>query len=138
MKTSSTFTSAGWSVTVWFMDAGINNGYPYLSWQNPGGTPVPVESEVYQLPTEFSLSQNYPNPFNPSTTIAYSLPERSIVTLKIYDLLGKEVAALVNSEIVTAGNHEEQWNAANMPSGVYFYRLTSGSSTATKKLVLLK
>jgi hypothetical protein len=108
MKISSTFVNAGWSVSVWFMDSGINNGYPYLSWQNPGGTPVPVEKGIKQLPEQFSLRQNYPNPFNPSTTISFTVPERSQVTLKIYDVLGKEVATLLNNETITGGNHHAE------------------------------
>ena len=85
----------------------------------------------------FNLSQNYPNPFNPSTTIAFALPSRAFVKLKIYDLLGRELATLVSEEL-PAGNYTRQWNASNMSSGVYFYRLEAGSSLQTKKLILLK
>ncbi|HVN49626.1 MAG TPA: endo-1,4-beta-xylanase, partial [Bacteroidota bacterium] len=85
----------------------------------------------------FSLSQNYPNPFNPTTNIAFSVPARSFVSLKIYNVLGQEIATLANEEL-SAGNYTRQWNAINIQSGVYFYRLQAGSYTATKKLVLLK
>jgi len=87
--------------------------------------------------SKFSLDQNYPNPFNPSTTISFTLPSNSLVSLKVFDILGREVATLV-SEKLCAGNHLRQWNAVDLPSGVYFYRLTAGSFTDTKKFVLLK
>ena len=93
---------------------------------------------------QFALSQNYPNPFNPSTNISFSLTSQSYVSLKVFDLIGREVATLV-SEKLSAGNHTRQWNAYSMPSGVYFYRLSvhsgaagTGSFTETKKLLLLK
>jgi len=88
-------------------------------------------------PMNFVLEQNYPNPFNSSTTISFGLPLRSFVSLKIFDLIGREVVTLV-SETLPAGNHLRQWNALNMPSGVYFYRLQAGSFTETSKLVLLR
>jgi hypothetical protein len=84
-----------------------------------------------------SLNQNYPNPFNPSTTFSFSLQSRSFVSLKVFDLLGREVAAIASEEL-SAGNYTRQWNASRLPSGVYFYRLQTGSSVETKKLVLLK
>ncbi len=88
-------------------------------------------------PAEFSLSQNYPNPFNPSTTINYSVPEKSFVTLKVYNVLGKEVASLVNNQ-EDAGSHQVNFNAINLSSGMYFYTIRAGNFTATKKLILLK
>lgn len=87
--------------------------------------------------TGFMLAQNYPNPFNPTTTIAYSIPANQQVRLKVYDLLGKEVADLVD-EIQRAGNHVTSWDASSVAGGVYFYRLTSGSAVETRSLVLLK
>ena len=89
------------------------------------------------IPQKYILYQNYPNPFNPSTKIQYAVSSRQLVTLKIYDLLGRELATLVNEE-KSAGSYEVRWNAANLPSGVYFYQLKAGSYTATKKLLLLK
>jgi photosystem II stability/assembly factor-like uncharacterized protein len=99
------------------------------------------------LPFVFALHQNYPNPFNPVTKIKYSVPSslssqertgvRSFVTLKIYDILGKEVTVLVNKE-QEAGEYEVEWNASNIPSGVYFYTLRAGGFTTTKKLILLR
>jgi hypothetical protein len=98
------------------------------------------------MPQQSALYQNYPNPFNPTTTIEFQIPpspfsekgERGgFVSLKIFDLLGREVATLVN-EKKPAGSHQVQWNAGNIPSGVYFYRLSAGSFIETKKLLLLK
>lgn len=89
------------------------------------------------LPNEYNLMQNYPNPFNPTTTINYSLQMSSVTTLKVYDVLGREVKTLVN-ERQTAGLHSVTFNAEDLPSGVYFYRLTAGSFVDTKKLLLLK
>ena len=88
-------------------------------------------------PIDFYLSQNYPNPFNPSTKINYSVPEYGLVTIKVYDVLGYEVATLVNKEQV-AGSYEVDFNAARLSSGIYFYKLQSGSFIETKKMILLK
>ena len=88
-------------------------------------------------PFAFALNQNYPNPFNPSTTISYSIPEKSFVTIKIFNVLGNEVASLVNNQ-VEAGEHNVQFNAMGLSSGVYFYTIQAGNFSATKKLMLLK
>jgi hypothetical protein len=96
-----------------------------------------VISSVSDVPVSNSLSQNYPNPFNPSTTISFALHSRSFVTLRIYDVLGREVSTIVSGEL-EAGNHTRQWNAAIMSSGVYFYRLQAGAYIQTKRLMLLK
>jgi hypothetical protein len=85
----------------------------------------------------YSLSNNYPNPFNPSTTISYSVPEIEFVTLKVYDVLGNEIATLVKEE-KPAGNYEVEFTAINLPSGIYFYRLQAGSFIETMKMVLMK
>ncbi|MGE5861224.1 MAG: T9SS type A sorting domain-containing protein, partial [Ignavibacteria bacterium] len=90
-----------------------------------------------ELPTAFSLQQNYPNPFNPGTKIIYSIPQASFVTLKIYDILGNEVATLVNEE-KSLGNYEAEFNAANLSAGIYFYKLQAGDFVQTKKMILLK
>jgi hypothetical protein len=101
------------------------------------GTPdgIAVANDV--LPKEYVLFHNYPNPFNPSTTISFSLPSRSFVSLKLFDALGREVA-IVCSEELPAGMHSRQWNAGGFPSGVYFYRLQAGGYSNTKALQLLK
>jgi hypothetical protein len=85
----------------------------------------------------YELSQNYPNPFNPTTTISYSIPQSSFVTLKVYDILGSEVAELVNGQ-VEAGVHRVNFNAFNLNSGVYFYTIKAGNFNETKKLMLMK
>jgi len=100
-------------------------------------SPNAVNHESLQLPYSFVLHQNYPNPFNPSTTISFSIPYRSFVSLKVFDLLGREAALLIN-ENQNGGNHSTTFNAANLPSGIYFYRLQAGSFSETKKLVLQK
>jgi len=89
------------------------------------------------IPFEYKLSQNFPNPFNPSTRISYSLPVSKLVTLKIYNVLGKEVRTLVNSK-QDAGNYEVVLNAADMSSGIYFYTITAGDFVETRRMVLLK
>ncbi|MCX8010544.1 MAG: T9SS type A sorting domain-containing protein, partial [Ignavibacteria bacterium] len=86
---------------------------------------------------EFSLSQNYPNPFNPATTIQFRIPYSQLITLKVYDVLGREVITLLNKPM-QAGQHKVEWNASNFPSGVYIYRLTAGTFSDTKKMLLMK
>jgi len=89
------------------------------------------------VPGKIVLLQNYPNPFNPTTTINYSIPKSGLVTIKVYDVLGKEVRTLVNEE-KTAGNYSVQFNGNNLSSGIYFYRMQSDNLSQTKKLILLK
>jgi hypothetical protein len=95
-----------------------------------------IEVEV-NGPLTFALGQNYPNPFNPSTLIKYSVPESGFVKLSVYNLIGEEVSVLVN-KVVDAGFYEAAFNAANLPSGIYFYRLQAGDYVETKKMVLMK
>lgn len=87
--------------------------------------------------TEYILNQNYPNPFNPSASIKYQIPEMSFVTVKVYDVLGNEISTLVNEE-KQMGRYEVEFNAVNLPSGVYFYRLQAGDFIETKKMILMK
>jgi hypothetical protein len=89
------------------------------------------------LPKEFNLSQNYPNPFNPVTTIQFNLPQKSSVELKIFDVLGNEVATIVNEE-KPAGTHSIEFNASELTSGVYLYTIKAGSFVETKKMILMK
>ena len=89
------------------------------------------------VPSEFKLEQNYPNPFNPVTTINFSLPERSMVTLKVYNIVGEDVAILINEER-EAGIHSVNFDANRLSSGVYFYKIQAGSYTSTKKMLLIK
>jgi len=96
-----------------------------------------VQEQASDSPEEFALEQNFPNPFNPSTTIQFHLPRASFVTLKIHNLLGEEIATLVHEQRA-AGEYRVQWQAENLPSGVYVYRLQAGEHLQSKKLVLLR
>jgi hypothetical protein len=89
------------------------------------------------IPSKFDLSQNYPNPFNPSTSISFDLPVDGKVSLKIFDMSGKEMMTLVN-EVKTAGYYSVSFNGSNLSSGAYFYRINAGDFTATKKMTLIK
>ena len=86
---------------------------------------------------DYKLNQNYPNPFNPTTKITYALPEKTVVTIKVFDILGNEIVQLVN-EVKDAGNHEIEFNAKNLSSGVYLYQLKTDKIKITKKLTLSK
>ena len=118
-----------------------------ISANDAGGNPVAVQpssssvlvsvSDINTVPTGYRLEQNYPNPFNPTTKIRYSVPNGGMVALRVYDILGKEVATLVD-EAQTPGLYEVEFNARNLTSGVYYYRLTAGSFSETSKLVLIK
>ncbi len=101
------------------------------------GTPTGVSTVSSEVPSSFLLKQNYPNPFNPTTNINFSLPQTGLVTLKVYDMSGKEVAVLLN-EVKSAGSYIVGFSAANLPSGAYFYRLSSGNFVETKKMMLVK
>ena len=101
------------------------------------GLPVGIANNNNQIPNSYNLLQNYPNPFNPTTKISFALPKAGNVELKVYDLLGREVATLIN-ETRTAGNYTVDFNASSIASGVYFYTIKSGDFTATKKMVLIK
>ncbi len=96
-----------------------------------------IEVEVNNIPARFSLEQNYPNPFNPATTISFSIPSSVYTSLKVYDILGNEVASLINEE-KHAGNYQLIFNATELSSGTYFYKLQAGSFVETKKMALIK
>jgi len=96
-----------------------------------------INDSSTSIPKHFLLNQNYPNPFNPTTTIKYQIPQAGFVSLKVYDMLGKEVAILVNEE-KPVGSYEVEFNGSRIPSGIYFYQLQSGSFVETKKLILVK
>lgn len=89
------------------------------------------------VPTDYDLSQNYPNPFNPTTTITFAVPSSGFVSLKVYDVLGREVKTLADDN-ESAGYHSVIFNASDLPSGVYFYRIDAGKYTSVKKLMLVK
>jgi hypothetical protein len=101
-----------------------------------GGT-TSVEEITNEIPTNYFLSQNYPNPFNPSTNIEYSIPSESFVELKVYDVLGNEIASLVNEQ-QQAGVYRADFTADNLPSGMYFARITANEFTQVVKMILLK
>jgi hypothetical protein len=96
-----------------------------------------VSEQPNTLPTKFELSQNYPNPFNPSTKISYTLVTKGMTRLSVFDILGREVAVLVN-EVQNAGSHEVTFTANNLSSGVYLCKLMNSGNMTTKKMVLMK
>ena len=101
-------------------------------------TPTEIESEtITEIPTIFALYQNYPNPFNPTTKIKWQSPISSHQTLKVYDILGKEIASLVD-EYKEAGYYEINFDATGFTSGIYFYKIQAGSFIQTKKMILIK
>ncbi len=102
------------------------------------GTGTPIEHIGSGLPQKVTLSQNYPNPFNPSTVIRFELPRATQTKLVIYNVLGQQVAVLVNNERLQTGSHLYRWNASSYASGVYFYRLTAGNRRVVKSMVLIK
>ncbi len=114
----------------------LNDGFAIRCVKDTGPVEVNNETPMQELKS-FSLNQNYPNPFNPSTEIYYELPKNSYVTLKVYDLLGKEVARLVD-DLQQKGNHSVRFNAKNFSSGVYFYTLRAENFVQTRKMVLLR
>ncbi|MGD1046630.1 MAG: T9SS type A sorting domain-containing protein [Bacteroidota bacterium] len=139
-------TSDSYSYTVrvitsgYFYTFAVDNGGNYPA-SAPGYlitvSATSVEQASSELPISYSLGQNYPNPFNPSTKIGFAIAKKSFVSLKVYDLLGKEVAVLVNSEYLS-GNYEVAFVGTSLASGIYFYRLQAGLFTETKKLILLR
>ena len=102
--------------------------------ENAPNSVKPIDSSI---PKTFSLVQNYPNPFNPSTRIAFSLPNEGFTKLVVYDILGNEVALLIN-ENLSAGNYDIKFNASKLPSGIYIYSLRSSQQVISKKMMLVK
>lgn len=114
------------------------NGF-LVSTNNGGGIATSVEEPVSQpVPSAIKLEQNYPNPFNPTTTIAYDVPEQSRVSLTVYNMLGQNVAMLVNNESKAAGRYNVRFDAGNLASGIYLYRLNVDGQTISKQLTLIK
>ncbi|MGE5456993.1 MAG: T9SS type A sorting domain-containing protein, partial [Methanococcaceae archaeon] len=118
---------------LYFGTGNITNG---ALWKYDLSNLLAVEDNPAPVKT-FSLSQNYPNPFNPSTQISFHLPEGAKVTIRVYDLLGKEAAVLMD-EYRSAGTHTVQFNASNLPSGMYIYQLRAGEHTSMRKMLLIK
>ncbi len=100
--------------------------------------PTGLNTRGSDVPTAYALQQNYPNPFNPSTQIAFALPRAGQVTLRVFDALGREISTLVNNEELSAGNHSRSFDATGLAGGVYYYRLTAGSYSAVRQMVLVK
>lgn len=132
------FTSSNTGYLVGDAVSTVTQGY-ILKTTNGGGICVPngIEPVTSEIPKKLQLYQNYPNPFNPTTSIKFELPKSSSVKLIIYDILGNEIAVLVNEQL-KSGSYEVEWNASNNSSGVYFYKLTAEGYTETKKMLLVK
>jgi hypothetical protein len=139
------------SITIWLkrglmipLKEGTNTVaiYGFWNWMNidfidiPNATVLSVDNNS-KIPTNYSLSQNFPNPFNPETSIRYSIPKQSHVTIKVFDILGREVTTLVNEE-KNVGNYEVKFNSKKIASGIYFYRIQAGDFLSTKKMTVLK
>ena len=134
--------TTNWLTAVSFTDTvnGIvvgENGTILRTTNGGGGVSFIEEQEIDENTTDYILRQNYPNPFNPSTTIKFTISDVRFTTLRIYDVLGNEIATLVNEE-KPVDNYEVEFNGTDLPSGIYFYQLRAGSYIETKKMVLLK
>ncbi|NQU29025.1 MAG: T9SS type A sorting domain-containing protein [Candidatus Marinimicrobia bacterium] len=142
VECATTINTAG---QIYYGDLSVLNGVAYSITATWDSTGLKTTTDLAGMPDEFQLHQNYPNPFNPTTTIQYELPLRSDVQITIYDLLGRDVTTLV-SETQDAGYKSVHWNATNVPSGMYFYRIEvhdpdaigTGGYTQTKRMILLK
>ncbi len=122
---------------LYFDDLLVGTGTGIYAQNNNGVLPVKEQNGNSNLPERFELRQNYPNPFNPSTIISFSLPSDGFVYLKVFNLLGEEVKTLINEE-KSKGNYNVTFNSADLPTGLYMYRLQSGKFVQTKKMLLLK
>jgi hypothetical protein len=124
--------------TAWFDNSGDGAGYDIwanvLDWDNPVGID---DRNMPNTLSSYKLSQNYPNPFNPSTTIRYNLPQSSYVTIEVYNITGQKIQTLLNDKMA-AGSHQIEFNAQNLSSGVYFYRIEAGEFQDVKKMILIK
>ena len=125
--------------TTWQDNRTESTGYDIwaniLSWDEAVGV---RPNDAHQSPQKFVLHQNYPNPFNSETKIRYSLPNSQTISLKIYDLLGREAMVLIDREYKTSGIHEIKCDAANLSSGIYYYQLQAGEFVRTRKMLLLR
>ena len=130
------YTGAGHDIWSQSYDDPILHRWLFSQRKETGAVKVELKTST-AIPLSSNLYDNYPNPFNPSTSISFSLGTRSSTSLRVYDVLGREVATIFSGEL-SAGSYTMQWHAENISSGVYFYRLQSGSFSETKKLLLLK
>ncbi len=132
----SSWVSPAGNVKIFITGGALGTSFPGLwTLQVPACSVTNIPG--LETPVNFDLSQNYPNPFNPTTKINYSMPKQALVTIKVYDMLGKEVATLVN-EVKTAGNYTVEFNGANLSSGVYFYKISAGDFSSVKRMTLIK
>jgi len=140
---SDEWSNGGWipvNSDFWVTDV-LGNKFSYYCYNGTlkyKSTTTNIGHIEQNLATEYVLSQNYPNPFNPTTAIGFSLLAVSNVTLKVYDILGKEVATLIHSRVMDEGKHEVEFDASNLPSGMYFYKLTANNFSQVKKMQVLK
>ncbi len=130
------------TLTPWFLAANQSNVFVYCYGTKIHGVytlarTTNVENISPKMPESFSLEQNYPNPFNPSTSIRFSINASAFTSLKVYDIVGRETATLVN-EILKAGSYEAKFDASRVPSGIYLYSLQAGQKSETKKMILIK
>ncbi len=128
--------------TQYYLQVAVNTPYGLSYFQNPPQqftteSVAGIKNPGLALPQEFELAQNYPNPFNPSTTITYSLPQAEHVRLKVYNVFGQEIQTLVD-RIQPPGSSFVTFDASNLPSGIYFYRLIAGRFSSTKKMTVIK
>ncbi len=128
---SASFTTSNY-LYAWLKGCNING----ITYGDTAFT-IGITQPFTEVPAVYSLEQNYPNPFNPSTNIEFKIPENSFVKLIVYDQLGREIEKLVDEEL-NPGTYKYDWNAADYPSGVYFYKLQAGEFVQTKKMVLIK
>ena len=133
----STELSGDWILRI--VDIGTGNTGTLLNWglEIVYAPTVTINNNTNTIPDKFSLFQNYPNPFNPVTKIKFDVPKSGFVVIKVFDILGKQIATIVN-ENLTEGSYEVTWNASQYPSGIYFYKLKTGDFTQTKKMILVK
>ncbi len=131
----------GLAAGTYYVDVKDYNNYGaysiIASTHRPAGIDVDVKQDIAAVPAEFTLRQNYPNPFNPSTVISYSIPRQSFVSLRIYDMLGREISTLVNEQ-KGPGEYTVSFNAQRLASGIYFYVLQAGQFHETKRMVLVR
>jgi len=137
LRLNAVINSTGMSILSWTEQRGDNSIYAQNIKLDGSFGLVGINRIGSEIPENFSLSQNYPNPFNPKTVISFQLAVNSFTTLKIYDILGREVETLVN-ESLKPGSYEVDFNGSNISSGVYFYKLSAGGFSDTKKMIIVK
>ena len=126
-----------WGIFMISPNEGWVCGNGFILHTTDGGGPIGIKPISNEIPNAFYLSQNYPNPFNPITKIKFQIAKLCDAKLVIYDVMGREIETLINQQL-SPGTYETEWDASNYPSGVYFYRLTAGDYSDTKKMVLIK